>query len=165
MENKGERNNKGKARWSLVDFKSMEPMVRVLEFGAKKYEDDNWSKGLGVKGICESLLRHTFALLSGETNDPESGLPHVGHIQCNAMFLSHMMQFKPEFDDRRGEEFYKSTEEKRGPWPAETANEMIVAKGPFEGKPIFLDLSALKRFDPKAHDRVQELLKELNILQ
>ena len=41
----GTRYNTGKIQWSLVDFDSLEPMVRVLEFGAKKYDAHNWKKG------------------------------------------------------------------------------------------------------------------------
>lgn len=94
------RHNEGKLKWSLVDFKSLEPMVRVLEFGAEKYEVDNWKKGLKVTEVCESLLRHVHALMRGDNEDNESGLPHVGHILVNAMFLSYMIDNKPELDDR-----------------------------------------------------------------
>jgi len=90
MSNLGERFNEGKLKWSMVDFKSLEPMVRVLEFGAKKYSVDNWKKGLDPKEVLESLLRHAFAISDGEEFDPESGLSHIGHIQCNAMFLEFM---------------------------------------------------------------------------
>lgn len=61
---------------------------------------DNWKQGLQTKEIIESLLRHTYALLENENNDPESGLPHVGHILANAMFLSYMINNKPEYDNR-----------------------------------------------------------------
>ena len=64
-------------------------MVRVLEFGANKYDKDNWKKGFDKDKLCESLLRHVFAILDGEMIDDESGLPHTGHILCNAMFLSY----------------------------------------------------------------------------
>jgi hypothetical protein len=94
------RFNDGKPQWSLVDFESLEPMVRMLEYGAKKYDRSNWKKGLPVTRTIESLLRHTFALLSGEDNDPESGLPHIGSIQCNAMFLAHTIKHHPQLDDR-----------------------------------------------------------------
>jgi hypothetical protein len=107
MENKGNRNNQGKPQWSLVDFPSLEGTVRVLEFGAKKYAPHNWRKGLPTTEICDSLLRHTFAYLNGEDNDPESGLSHVDHIQCNAMFLKHMVQNRPDMDTR-----YKKEENK-----------------------------------------------------
>jgi hypothetical protein len=112
------RYNAGKVRWSLVNFKSLLPMVRVLEYGAHKYsiyEDENevqhkgseipveetgkykivssgannWKKGLDKKEILESMMRHLTALLDGEEIDPESGLPHMGHIQCNTLFYNY----------------------------------------------------------------------------
>ena len=52
-----------------------------------------------VTEVCESLLRHTFALLRGELNDPESTKQHIGHIQANAMFISYMLNQKPEFNN------------------------------------------------------------------
>ena len=79
------RYNSGKLRWSLVEFDSLEDMV----------------KGLMTDEIAESLMRHLFAYLRGEDLDPESGLPHTGHIMCNAMFLSYMYKFSPKFDGRR----------------------------------------------------------------
>jgi len=82
------RYNEGKEKWSLVHFKSLKPMVDVLEFGAKKYSPDNWKKGLDRNEILESMMRHLTALMDGEEIDKESGLPHIGHIQCNAMFYS-----------------------------------------------------------------------------
>jgi len=75
-------------------------MVKVLMFGATKYSAWNWTKGLKYTEICESLLRHTHAFLEGEDDDPESKLEHVGHILCNAMFLSYMFLFKKDMDDR-----------------------------------------------------------------
>jgi hypothetical protein len=97
---KGMRFNEGKERWSLVDFESLKPMVKVLEFGAQKYDDHNWKKGLKTTEVAESLIRHLTAYLNGEDNDKETGLPHTGHILCNAMFLSYMHEFKKEFDTR-----------------------------------------------------------------
>lgn len=80
------RYNEGKPRWSLVHFKSLEPMVRVLMYGADKYAVDNWKKGLDEKEILDSLQRHVAALIDGQQLDEESGLPHIGHILCNCMF-------------------------------------------------------------------------------
>ena len=102
----GERRNSGKPKWSLVPQTALLPMVEVLEFGAQKYSANNWKKGLSINEICESLKRHLDAFMEGEDCDPESGISHVGHIQCNALFLSYMLKNKPELDDR-----YK-TEEK-----------------------------------------------------
>jgi hypothetical protein len=99
-EDRGDRFNEGKLRWSLVDWNSLEPMVKVLEFGATKYDDHNWKKGLKTTEVCESLMRHLTAYLAGEDIDPESKLSHIGHIQCNAMFLSYMDKYMPDFDSR-----------------------------------------------------------------
>lgn len=38
--------------------------------------------------------------MEGEDNDPESKLSHIGHIQCNALFLSWMMENRKDLDDR-----------------------------------------------------------------
>jgi hypothetical protein len=98
--NKADRFNEGKLKWSLVDFDSLEDMVKVLEFGAKKYGCNNWKKGLKTTEIVESLLRHTTAYIRCEDVDSESKISHIGHIMCNAMFLSYMNKYKPEFDSR-----------------------------------------------------------------
>lgn len=94
------RFNEGKVQWSLMDMDALEPMIRVLEFGAKKYSKYNWKKGLPVTQILDSLLRHIQAIMRKEDIDEESKLPHVGHILANAMFLSYTLKNKPEMDDR-----------------------------------------------------------------
>jgi hypothetical protein len=95
------RYNEGKPQWSLVDFDALEGLVRVLEAGLDEYPKDNWKKGMPTLEICESILRHTFAYMRGEDIDPKSGEWHSDHIQSNAMFLSYMMKYRPEFDNRR----------------------------------------------------------------
>jgi hypothetical protein len=85
---------------SLLPQSSLIHMVRVLEFGAEKYGSHNWQKGLSVVEICESLKRHLDSFMEGEDTDFESFLSHVGHIQCNAMFLAWMLENRPELDDR-----------------------------------------------------------------
>ncbi len=97
--NQADRFNLFKPKWSQVDFKSLEPMVQALEYGEVKYSKMNWKKGLPATEIIESLLRHAFAMLDGEELDKESGLPHIGHLQSNAMFLSYILREKPEFND------------------------------------------------------------------
>ena len=96
----GTRYNKNKPKWSLVPQTALLPMVKVLEFGATKYGVGNWAKGLSVREICESLKRHLDSFMEGEDNDTESGLSHIGHMQCNALFLSWMMENRSDLDDR-----------------------------------------------------------------
>ena len=83
------RYNEGKLEWSLVHFKSLEPMIKVLMYGTKKYSRDNWKKGLDRTQILESMMRHLVALMDGELIDPESNELHIGHIMCNAMFWQY----------------------------------------------------------------------------
>lgn len=88
------RYNDGKPQWSLVDLESLEPLVRVLEFGAKKYERDNWKKPMDKKKILDSLTRHLVRLMADEELDSESWLPHIGHILANAMMYSWHTKWK-----------------------------------------------------------------------
>lgn len=91
------RFNGGKPKLSYVDQDSFMDTADVLDFGSQKYARDNWRKGLPVTEIIDSLERHIAGLKRGEFLDPESGLPHHGHIGCNVMFLSHVMRQHPEF--------------------------------------------------------------------
>ena len=104
----GLRYNTGKAQWALVDFPSLEPMVRVMEYGANKYAPHNWKKGMPHTQIAECAMRHLFAYLSGEDIDPESGQSHIAHVQANAMFLQYNIKNHPVLDDRYGKSIVDS---------------------------------------------------------
>ncbi len=98
---KGLRFNSGKLRYSLVSPVALRMLVEVLEFGAKKYDSHNWAKGMDWEAqTMDSMMRHIQAWRAGEDNDPETGLPHVSHILCNAMFLAHFVGTKTGNDDR-----------------------------------------------------------------
>jgi len=99
-----DRYNSNKPQISLLDFNALEDTVQVLAFGANKYARDNWKKGLQFSQVLDSMLRHIKALQAGQWIDPESNLPHIGHIGCNAMFLGSktntmdMETLKEEFE-------------------------------------------------------------------
>lgn len=94
----------GKTQWDLMPFEAIEEINKVLEFGAKKYAAHNWQKGEGFKysRVLNSLLRHIFAYMRGEDNDPESGLSHLAHAGCNIVFLLYYVKNKSRYknDDR-----------------------------------------------------------------
>ena len=90
----------GKVDWSLVPFEALEGMVQVLQFGAKKYDSWNWTKGGGFvwMRVFASCMRHLFAWSRGEDNDPESGMSHISHAQCNLLFLAYYIRNKDKFN-------------------------------------------------------------------
>lgn len=102
----GAKREKMDQRYDLFPVEAMEVVCDVLEHGAAKYGPRNWEKGLPMCQLTASTMRHLKALERGEDLDPDSGLPHIGHIACNAMFLAHHHKtgkFEPEtgLDDRR----------------------------------------------------------------
>lgn len=72
-------------------------ITKVLEFGAKKYARGNWKLCNDTSRYRKALLRHFLALQNGELTDPETGLPHVYHIGCNALFLAELEGGEAEF--------------------------------------------------------------------
>ena len=96
----GARYNDGKTALELVPLMAMEDCARVFDYGRKKYAEWNWAKGQAWSAPLGCLLRHLAAWQRGEDNDPESGLPHLGHAMCNLVMLSTFAQTYPEGDDR-----------------------------------------------------------------
>jgi Domain of unknown function (DUF5664) len=97
---KAVRSDAGKARMELLSSTALKGTAAVLEFGSRKYQADNWRKGMEWRRCIGSLMRHLAAFNDGEDLDPESGLPHVDHIACNAMFLQEYFRTHKELDDR-----------------------------------------------------------------
>lgn len=88
----GARFNKGKPRVELLVPEAMEEVANVWAFGAAKYDDHNWKKGIGVSSILGCILRHTFKIMKGEDIDKESGCLHAAHIICNASMLIYFFK-------------------------------------------------------------------------
>ncbi len=97
---KGLRYNSSKPRLDLISPIAELACAAVLAKGAEKYAERNWEKGMGWMTVVASLKRHLNAFQQGEDFDAESGLPHIDHVLCNAMFLSDYWRSHPEDDDR-----------------------------------------------------------------
>lgn len=82
----GKKFDNGKDRMSLLPWKALRLIARVLTFGAKKYGANNWQEIEGER-YEDALLRHYEAWRAGEWLDEESGQPHLAHLGCNALFL------------------------------------------------------------------------------
>jgi hypothetical protein len=93
----GAKHDAGKPRMELLPMVELREVAEVLTFGAGKYEDDNWKKVPdGAKRYTGALLRHLSAWQSGEKLDSESGMPHLAHVTCNALFLQWFEKEKRE---------------------------------------------------------------------
>lgn len=78
----------GKPDWTLVPFSALVPVIRVLEFGARKYSRGGWRLvPQGDRRYLAAAFRHLTAFSDGETHDAESGLPHLAHAACCLLFL------------------------------------------------------------------------------
>lgn len=97
----GVKHDQGKPDFSHMTWELMEVHARVRMFGATKYERDNWHKGFKITRSLAAALRHIFKFLSGEDNDQESGLSHLGHAVCCIEHALHDHLYRKHNDDRR----------------------------------------------------------------
>lgn len=81
----------GKPRMALVFDgmpRALEAVGQVLTFGAQKYAAHSWQTvPEGEERYKSALLRHLTAVGRGEELDSESGLHHLAHAACNALFI------------------------------------------------------------------------------
>lgn len=78
-------------------------VIRVLEFGAKKYAKGNWAKGMSWSVCYNCTMSHLTKAFAGELKDEESGELHLAHALCNIVFLIGYRDLYPEGDDRLAE--------------------------------------------------------------
>ena len=75
--------------------------ARVFDYGRRKYAEWNWAKGQAWSVPIACAARHiVLGILRGEHLDPDSGLPHRGHVVCNIVMLLWFMDHYPAGDDR-----------------------------------------------------------------
>jgi hypothetical protein len=83
----GRKDDAAKVRMELLPPELLEATAIVLTFGAKKYEDRNWEKGMKWGRVFGALMRHLWAWWRGEGTDPETGYSHLWHAACCIAFL------------------------------------------------------------------------------
>lgn len=83
----GRKDDHSKPRMDLIPPEALEQLAAVLSFGAKKYDDRNWEKGMKWSRVYAATLRHLLSWWKGEEKDPESGFSHLSHALCCIAFL------------------------------------------------------------------------------
>ena len=98
----GLHKDEGKLRLDLVPPEAIEAMASILTYGAGKYEERNWEKGIAYSRIYASAMRHLLAWWQGKDIDPESGLPAIEHALWNIMALvTYERRRMKHLDNRR----------------------------------------------------------------
>jgi hypothetical protein len=98
----GRKDDAGKAPLSLIPRSALLAEADVLAFGAKKYQRDNWRKGMAYSRLIDAALRHVLAFADGEDADDETGLSHLAHARCCLAFLIEYEERGLGTDDRHG---------------------------------------------------------------
>lgn len=92
-----------KPRYDLLPPDALEEIVKVLTYGAEKYADRNWEKGLSYGRCFAALMRHCWSWMKRENGgyDSETKLSHLAHAGCCILFLLAFEQRgMGQFDDR-----------------------------------------------------------------
>lgn len=96
----GVKHDQDKLRMELVPPELVESVADILTFGAKKYSDRNWEKGMSWGRVYGALMRHLWAWWRCEPADPETGKSHLWHAGCCIAFLIAYEERRAGEDDR-----------------------------------------------------------------
>lgn len=102
MSTEGMKFDQGKLDYTLLPWDGVEEIVKVLEFGARKYARDNWKHvDRAQSRYLAAAFRHIIAYNQGQTTDQETGLSHLAHAGCCLLFLLSLE--KNDGDDTGGQ--------------------------------------------------------------
>lgn len=108
----GRKDDKGKVRFDLLPPELLFGVGTILTFGATKYGDRNWEKGMSWGRVFAALMRHMWAWWAGRgpttknfafgALDDETGFSHLWHAGCCIAFLMAYEERQIGIDDRPG---------------------------------------------------------------
>lgn len=101
----GTKHDDKKPRISLIPTDALNEMAMAFNFGANKYGDHNYRKGIKISRLLDAAYRHINAFKEGEDFDNENiNTTHLGHAMASLAMATFMYFNKPELDDRWKEE-------------------------------------------------------------
>lgn len=93
----GIKHDSEKPDYSLIPPNALEDVVKVLTYGAQKYDRNNWQHLEDLNNrYFAAAQRHMWALKRGETTDDETGIHHAAHAICCMMFLLEFFYLQNE---------------------------------------------------------------------
>lgn len=96
----GVKHDQEKARFDLIPAGPLYQLAEIYTFGARKYKDRNWEKGIRWGRIFAAIMRHLWKFWRGEWADEESEMPHLAHAAWGCFTLLEYAVTRREFDDR-----------------------------------------------------------------
>lgn len=106
----GRKDDSEKDRLELIPPEAVFALARVLTFGAAKYEDRNWEKGMKWGRVFGAAMRHLWAWWGGRGPttksfllgdlDGETKFSHLWHALCCVAFLVAYEERGIGVDDR-----------------------------------------------------------------
>ena len=92
----GGKQSKTAYGFHLIDADAILSLAEVLQYGASRYERDNWRR-IPSEEHFNHMMIHYYAWLKGDTTDD-----HLGHFFCGAMML-YAVGKAEEAKDKPGE--------------------------------------------------------------
>ena len=93
-----------KLPYQLIPVLALDEIVQVLEFGRKKYGEENWKTIEDGQVFYGAALRHIFAWKRGELVDKQTSIDHLAHAVCNLLFLQELKYIRKEKEIGRKED-------------------------------------------------------------
>lgn len=95
--------SEGKPRYHLRPIDVTQEVLKAYEHGCVKHEPFDWEKGYRWSEYYNKINRHLDAWMTGEREDPESGVHHLAKLIADAEILLayDLRGGYEEFDDRR----------------------------------------------------------------
>ena len=91
----------GKERFDLIPSYPLWELARVYTYGASKYRDNNWRKGMKWGKLFGAIMRHLYKWWMGEKYDKESGLHHLSQVVFSCFSLMEYERINVGEDDRQ----------------------------------------------------------------
>ena len=95
------KHDAGKVRYELLPPGPLKEVAKVFTFGAQKYADRNWEKGMPWSKCFGAAQRHLWDFWDGkDINEEDFGLHHLAHAIAELFFVLEYVSTHPELDDR-----------------------------------------------------------------
>lgn len=94
----------GKLEWDMMPEEALEEVMKVLQFGAKKYGNWNWldnADEVQYTRYMNAIERHFKKFKKGQDADEETGLPELAHVIVNCLFMLQYQCQGAGIDNRR----------------------------------------------------------------